>query len=295
MNVTKPMLASAIKDVNDLQFPLIATPKIDGLRCLVMDGKPVSRTLKEIRNNHIRETLADLLPKGVVFDGELHSGDNFQASTSAVMRTSGEPEFTYSVFDMVTDTERPYEHRLHDLAWAIDSRRDPRIQMVPWEWVRNVEELLVFEGRCLAQGYEGVMTRTPISPYKCGRSTLKQGWLLKLKRFADGEAEVLSVGEGMHNTNEVTKNALGQTQRSTAKEGKVPAGWLGNFNVRDMVTGAEFSVGNGPGMTLQMRKDLWTAREDLPGLVLKYRYQPIGTKDAPRFPQFLGFRDRDDM
>jgi hypothetical protein len=36
-------------------------------------------------------------------------------------------------------------------------------------------------------------------------------------------------------------------------------------------------------------------REVLKGRIVKYRYQPAGMKDVPRFPAYLGFRDVRDM
>jgi ATP-dependent DNA ligase len=36
---------------------------------------------------------------------------------------------------------------------------------------RYAVQLAPYEEQCLNEGYEGVMIRTPHSPYKCGRST----------------------------------------------------------------------------------------------------------------------------
>ena len=55
--------------------------------------------------------------------------------------------------------------------------------------IHNAEQLTAYEEKCLADGYEGVMIRTPDSPYKCGRSTEREGWLLKIKRFEQRRAK----------------------------------------------------------------------------------------------------------
>ena len=57
------------------------------------------------------------------------------------------------------------------------------------------------------------MVRTPDSPYKCGRSTEREAWLLKIKRFEDAEAVVLGTYEGMSNMNEAGVDAFGRTKR----------------------------------------------------------------------------------
>ena len=78
MQIQKPLLASAF-DPDKAQFPYLATPKIDGIRFLMIDGQAVSRSFKPIRNRYIQERL-ECLPDGI--DGEITCGDNFQVSLS---------------------------------------------------------------------------------------------------------------------------------------------------------------------------------------------------------------------
>src|SRR3990167_8829694 len=89
--VMKPMLA-ATATVGEIQTlltkgPLIATPKLDGIRCLIKDGRLYSRSLKPIPNQFIRATLEDR-PELNGLDGELMIGApgdpaQFQLTTSA--------------------------------------------------------------------------------------------------------------------------------------------------------------------------------------------------------------------
>ena len=74
MQIEKPMLAGKY-DPKKAQFPYAATPKIDGIRFLMVDGVAVSRSFKPIKNKYIQEKLSAALPDGV--DGELTSGDSF--------------------------------------------------------------------------------------------------------------------------------------------------------------------------------------------------------------------------
>ena len=69
--ITKPMLAASLKNINQLDYTkgYLATPKIDGIRALMIDGHLVSRTFKPIRNNYIRTMLEAVLPDGA--DGEI--------------------------------------------------------------------------------------------------------------------------------------------------------------------------------------------------------------------------------
>jgi hypothetical protein len=49
----------------------------------------------------------------------------------------------------------------------------------------------------MRQGLPNDSRRSPHSPYKCGRSTEREAWLLKIKRFEDAEAVVLEPYEGI--------------------------------------------------------------------------------------------------
>jgi len=143
-----------------------------------------------------------------------------------------------------------------------------------------------------------VMIRDPQGPYKNGRSTEREGWLLKLKRFVDSEARVTGFVEQLHNANEATINELGSTARSSAKAGLVPAGTLGKFlavDVNGRFPGLELKIGTGKGLTLALRNEIWNNQAKYMGKLVKYRFQEIGVKDAPRIPVWLGFRDPDDM
>lgn len=64
--------------------------------------------------------------------------------------------------------------------------------------VKNADELAAYEEVCLAAGCQDMMVRDPAAQYKGGRSTEREGWLFKIKRFAD--AEELESYEGTRTT-----------------------------------------------------------------------------------------------
>ncbi len=199
--ITKPMLAGTLKDIADVKYPVLVTPKLDGIRCLKIDGKVVSRNFKAIPNNHVRSWIEKNFPDGV--DGELIvEGGTFQATTSAVMRESGEPNVVYYVFDYVRNgIDTSYNERMNNLASYLRDIPKTICKLLMPTLVQNEKDLLEFERACLAEGYEGVMLRSPDGPYKCGRSTVREGYLLKLKRFSDAEATIVGFEELMHNAN----------------------------------------------------------------------------------------------
>lgn len=300
MTIMKPMLAGKCSDITKLKYPVLATPKIDGIRCLIIRGgngdpKAVSRNFKPIPNNYVRGWLENHCAVG--FDGELVAADgNFQQTSSAIMSRSGTPSFEYRVFDYYYG-EGDYERRVDKLIriWeqcAMEHNQFPAhnyaCKLILPEAMYDVDQLEEYEALCLSEGFEGVMVRDPKGPYKFGRSTEREGYLLKIKRFEDGEAVVVGVEEKMHNSNGPMDDPLGRTRRHSFKEGMVPMNTLGALLVKDCKTGVEFRIGT--GFDDALRQTLWNARATLNGTIVKYKSQPTGVKDKPRFPVFLGIR-----
>jgi DNA ligase-1 len=101
----------------------------------------------------------------------------------------------------------------------------------------------------------------------------------------------------MHNDNEAGVDAFGRTKRSHHQENMIEMDTLGKFVVKDEKNfpGVTFEIGTGKGLTQQLRKEIWDNKGDYKGKLVKYKYQDCGTKDLPRFPVWLGFRDPRDM
>lgn len=297
-NFTKCMLASDA-DLSTIRYPLLASPKIDGIRCRIWENKPMSRSWKLIRNRYVQEVLSFTALNGL--DGELAVGEPFhpnlmQATTSGVMSADGVPNFTFWIFDIFSRPDTPFTDRYQMLNDYFTSHRSvlpQQVQLLPQQFIQTPEELAQFEMGCVNQGYEGIITRDPSSLYKNGRSTAREQGMLKVKRFIDSEAVVIDVQEFMHNANEATINALGHTERSSHKDNKVPMGMLGALVCNDIHTNQPIKIGT--GFDHATRQSLWNVRDSLRNRVVKYKYFNHGIKDAPRHPVFLGFRDQDDL
>lgn len=285
-----------------IRYPVLASPKYDGIRCVMRDGRALSRALKPIPNAHIRGLLEGLGARANGFDGELMLPypATFQAVSSAVMSHDVEPppDWFFVVFDCLCEDAQsvPFAGRLEVARRRIE-RGDfgPHVRHCEHVEVCNADELAAYEASALAAGHEGVMLRAPDGPYKFGRATAREGFLLKLKRFVDGEAEIIEVIELQHNRNEAFVGELGQMKRRTLKENKVGGGIMGAIKVRDLTTGVVFEIGTGDGLTRELRRRIYVCRDIMPGRVVRYRYQDHGVKDKPRIASFQGFRDARDM
>ncbi len=290
----KPLLAVEA-DLNKIKYPVLCSPKLDGIRALVLNGKLVSRNLKPIPNHYVREAIeahADLLEG---FDGELVVGSPtaencFNVSSSGIMSRDGEPDFKFYVFDRTGD--EPFHKRYNAVRFS-EAVELPFVQYVVHVTASNERELDKIEDVAVNKGYEGIMLRDPNGRYKFGRSTAKEGILLKVKRFADTEATIVGFEERMHNANPATTDALGHTERSSHKENMIGRGDLGAIRVKCDLFGSEFNIGS--GFDDAMRKEIWDNRDSYIGRAAKFKYQTAGMKDVPRFPVFLGFRHEGDM
>lgn len=287
----KPLLAHTIEDTSKIKYPVYVSVKLDGIRCLIIDGVAVSRSLKPIKNKYIQSCIGKPQYNGL--DGEIVVGgilaeDCYRVTNSGVMSSDGEPDFTYHVFDRWDRDHLGFSGRLSSL----DDDANEFITVVNHELVDDEKELLAMESVWLNMGAEGLMVRSPDGPYKQGRSTLKEGILGKLKRFVDSEYRVVGFEERMHNANEATVNALGHTERSSHKENKSGRGDLGAL-ILTTEDGLEFNCGT--GFDDATRREIWDNRDQYMGKYAKVKSFLIGVKDKPRFPVFLGFRDASDM
>jgi len=283
------------KQLNDLQYPMLGSPKLDGIRALVVDGVVVSATLKPFKNLYIQRCIGNEKYNGL--DGELVIGDpsdpnSFNNTTGAVRRESGEPQFKYYVFDTFENGDKSYHER-----WRLNKSMEvallPHIEIVGQTSLNTPEDVIDFESRMVSLGYEGAMIRSPSGLYKQGRTTLREQNVFKRKPTADDEAVIVGFIEQMTNNNEQTTNELGRSTRSSHKENKVPAGTLGSFEVKSNKWEKTFHVGS--GLTHAEKQEIWDNKEKYLGKVITYKYQEYGSLDAPRQPIYKGFRFKEDM
>lgn len=283
-----------------LVYPCLLSMKLDGIRAIVdknSAGKVdlYSRRLKLIPNELTRTHFGK--PEMYGADGELIVGspfaeDVFHRTDSGVMSSVNkrhDPKAVFYMFDDFTRPELPFEKRIAIVESRVKEFKAAgmRVGLVPHIEAKRADDVIAFNAKCLKAGYEGIMVRSLVGQYKFGRSSLSQGWLLKAKPREDFEATCIGWVEGMTNTNVAETNELGRTKRSSHKAGKIGRGTLGALMCRT-VEGIEFQVGNGPGLTEEIRAALYRVRDTLPGRIIKCSSLPIGVKDKPRHPQMPG-------
>lgn len=286
----KPLLAAnAPKDLSWLRYPLLASPKLDGIRAIKEGGRLITRKGLAIPNIYIQSVCSGL-PDGL--DGELVLADwtaPYRHVSSAVMSRHGEPDFRFVAFDIASPAMEfaPYSLRNDELAAIRSKGYVEQLMVMPQEKVSSVEELEAIVALHESSMYEGTMVRNPFAGYKRGRSTLTEGIMLKIKRWEDEEATVLAIHEEQENLND--KDERGR--RHGFSEGKFGKGRLGAIECR-FEDGTEFRCGT--GFDARERSSYWASPLYLPGksVTIKHLPPPGGRQpgEAPRFPVFKGIR-----
>lgn len=278
------------ENVHEVTFPKWVTKKFDGIRCMTDADEhtqqilPISRKLIPLPNCHIQQWALDLFAG---MDGEIVvPGWTFNQIQSKVMSNATlDFPFKYMVFDhWDSEGELGYLQRLQKLEKRMRRYRCPRSELVVPVRVDNIIELERQFNAATQQGYEGLIVRDGDAPYKLGRATWNEQWMLKMKKFQDGEAEVIGFGEAEENRNPAEQDKLGKTKRSSHKAGKEPKGELGAL----LAYNEEWrSFRVSPGcMTKEERIEVWENRSKYLNRKFTYTFHAHGIKEKPRSAQF---------
>ena len=317
MSKFKPMLAPNEKvNLDEVKYPVLASYKLDGIRCLFIKGEMLSRSLKPIQNKQLREKFQSLIEwskeTGCILDGEIYSPElSFQEITRYVMtkdfndpksiKKHGEaltiPEhLKFHAFDIINDDDFDKEFSLRQVALElvigsnVISRTSVKVKQVEVKSKKEVED---YFSKALEDGEEGLILKDPNGKYKTGRGTLKEGLIYKVKPFVTFDAKILAVVQ----TTEVDPNAekkineLGRSVTSKKKGDRVLIDRASAF----VVDYEGLEVKPVLAMTNEEKDEIWANRESYIGKTIEYKGMLVGAKDVPRHPVVLRFRkDKDE-
>lgn len=183
----------------------VLQPKLDGVRCIASKEGLFSRTGEKIIGvPAIEEELYKFFElNDIKLDGELYSHEVEFNELSGTIRRDPENDteeekkvrdkVKYFVYDIVSDD--PYKDRLSVL--SIVSKDFPKkVYNLATVEVEDRENITELHDKYVAAGYEGVMLRNMLAPYRAGKRTRD---LLKVKQFTDAEYTILDVIEGEGN------------------------------------------------------------------------------------------------
>ena len=299
MKTFKPQLAPNEKvDLTTLSYPLLASTKLDGIRCILKEGEILSRSLKQIQNKQLRERLEPLRKfsedNHVIFDGEIYSPKlNFQQITHFTMTQDLGDEvlpdhLRYYCFDMLGRFEDSFETR-NDIMEGLIGLYNQIAYPVEQREVNSAKEVETYFEEVLSQGYEGLILRNPKSLYKFGRGTIKEGLIYKVKPFVTFDAKITGVEQSTEVNEDAEKktNELGRSVTSKKKDDrhlieKASAFWVDYEGKPLKVVLA---------MTDPEKVAVWANRASLIGKTIEYKGMLVGSKDVPRHPVMIRFRE----
>ena len=191
LNLIKPMLAKAYKDVQDISYDYAyVQPKFDGHRCLItmVNGKVTaySRQGKLITTiDHITNGI--VLDEDDVLDGELYChGESLQSITSWIKRKQENTlRLVYHVYDSVS--ECPFAERFSVVGETTVG--STYAILATTKRVYAYSDVRSFYHAVKIQGYEGAILRWGTQGYQSKRSK----YLVKIKSKVDADYQVIDV------------------------------------------------------------------------------------------------------
>lgn len=312
----KPQLANDV-DFATLPYPVWGMAKIDGVRAMHTTGQLTGRSLDPFKGFGVTEMFSDAELQG--FDGEMILGPDPKADRLCSLTTGAmgafkgiteAPDLHWWLFDMLTPgtLDLPYVERYKALQRKLQGMgHQPRLHLVPAQVVANEAEARALYASYLDMGYEGIIYRNPRAKAKPGRPSKALQELVRAKPWMDSEMLVTGITEGFQNNNEKKTNTLGQSERSSAKAGKVPNAMVGSLqgtlleDIRSPVTGKllfakGLAVTISPGKMTDKEALAYFAQQDtIVGHIAKFSHLAHGTKNLPRMGGFLTLRLPEDM
>jgi len=304
MKTFKPQLAPNEKvDLSTLSYPLLASTKLDGIRCIFYKGQILSRSLKQIQNKQLRERFEAIRKYSeeaqVILDGEIYSPKlTFQEITHFVMTQDLQDEILpdhlkFYIFDYLPPEKCIYQFNQR-LEYALKASKlfPNEIEWVAQKLFYKASEIENYFEEVLKEGYEGLILRDPKSLYKCGRFTVREGGMFKCKPVLDFDGKITGVVQSTEVDEDAEKkiNELGRSvtskklsERHTIE--KASAFWV-DYEGKPLKAVL--------AMTNEEKIEVWKNKEKYIGQWITYKGMLIGAKDVPRHPVFLRFREPKD-
>lgn len=251
--------------------PYIVQPKYDGVRCRAIPLENGYLLVSSEENPiwsvpSVLETLDIMFPVGSrnrpELDGELYRhGLSFEDIISITSRTKNQHcehrSIEFHCFDIINSDLQA--QRITDL---MKIPTNHHFKVSPYWIADTFDSVTEIFDKVIELGYEGIIVRHMYNIYERRRSTK----VMKFKPKKEDDYVISGVQE------EIDKEGL-------------PKGSLGALTCLSG-DGHLFNVGT--GFTQEQRQVLWDDREQLPGKVVKIKYQHITVgRKVPRFPVFV--------
>jgi DNA ligase-1 len=303
MKTFKPMLAPNEKiDITTLKYPLLASYKLDGIRCIFKDGRLYSRALKDFPNVQLWNRFGHLArlakEKNIILDGELLAKSLTFNELSGITRQLDKelPEdLFFYCFDAIKkeNFNQPFTERINNY-FSDFGTTIPYVKIVDQQLIFSISAIEKYYEEALDWGCDGLILRSPEGRYKFGRSTVKEALIYKLKPFVTEDSKIVEVIQATEVRAGAEKkiNELGRSVTSKKNADRVLIEKAAAFVV--LYEGKQLKVTI--AMSDDEKKEIWKNRKSYIGKWIEYKSMKVGMKEdgLPRHPTTIRFRtDKD--
>ena len=281
--------------VEDMKGQYLMSTKLDGIRCIFVDGKMLSRKFKPIRNVCLQKRFTHLKllsqTTGVIFDGELYGPYNFPDISSYVMSMDRwiPDDLEFHCFDCLDYRDRDAGALTRAQEYTRWMMSQPFVEPVFQYLVCSPEQIGERYMQFVNQGFEGAILKQTDSPYKFGRITVKSGDGYKLKPIHTFDAEIEGVEQATRalDNSQRTIDAFGKSHTSHKQDDRENIEKAASF----IITYNGFKSKVSLAMTDEEKEEVWRNQDKYIGRHIEFKGMLIGSKDRVRHPVFVRFRD----
>jgi len=324
MKKFKPLLAPNQEiNLDELSYPILASTKLDGIRVIFYKGKILTRSLKALPNKQLNQKFEPIRQYSedynLILDGEIYAHDiPFQFIISCFMTQDYENKLAIKKWDKLCEEhdfymtreevfnrlkfycfdcvendnfDKEFSVRVEDV-YKVALGLNSLIIPVRQNRVSSKEEIEAYFDKVLKDNYEGLILRSLDGRYKCGRGTIKEGIIYKVKPFRTFDAKIIDVIQSTEVNEDAEKkmNELGRSVTSKKKNDRhlidKASAFLVNYEDKELkVTLA---------MTDEEKEEVWKNKENYIGRTIEYKGMLVGAKDVPRHPVMIRFRNDKD-
>lgn len=301
-------------NIENLEYPLLASKKYEGIRGEFIKGELLSREFKSVSSENIQShevvvKLKEYSKKhNIIIEGELYIpslpiGEHvlfinskkidgkFMNKIKSKLKEGGlthpynyymrlPKEFEIRLFDCFyseKETVLTRMNRLVEIANIVGAK------VVEHKICYNPLEVQNYLDESLEEGLEGLVLKKIDGFYKFGRSTLKEQLFLKIKPYLEFEGKVIEITERTKNMTESTINALGYKEKRDIAENKVTTGIAATVITKF----SAYTVGVNLNGSEEYRREVFEKKESFIGREFLYSGMLYKAKNVPRIPKFI--------
>lgn len=303
-----PNTAVTPSELCNVEYPMLASYKLDGFRAICAGGDLSSRRWRDYGlhvKKHFYDAITACRTGNFVLDGELYSTEHgFNELQSMLSKTvTGEklpPSVKFFVFDGMTVPEwndgclRTFDERLNFITHKVHTLGlTDKVQVLDQVLLNDHSEAEKLFSKAIELGYEGLILKNPDGLYKHNRATANENSMFKMK--AENTVDGVLIGyTTMKRMNEEfaadenrEREATGELKRTYKQEHLQETDEIGSFEVR-LADGTTFRAMVEKGVDLGLTKH---NVESKLGRHVEVVYMDHGVKDKPRFPRIRRWRE----